>query len=96
MPTTKNDYKRILVESMCWRDSTVYAREHVFTPQQLGMITPLELKRWMCNKAYGTPNPTDDDDPTEERANSLEYYKKAISSFMPSRLPQWDVHRTYR
>ena len=38
----------------------------------------------MCNKAYGTPNPSPTDNPSECRANTctLEQGKKAISDFL--------------
>ena len=40
-------------------------------------------------KTFGTPNPTNDVNPTECRSSSLEYWKKAISFFMPNRLIVW-------
>ena len=40
---------------------------------------------------YGSPNPTDEDNPTKGRSSSIEFGKKAISYFMPNRLAHWDV-----
>jgi hypothetical protein len=45
----------------------------------------------MCVKAHGTPEPGPDDNPTEARSSSLEFWKKAISSFMLNRLMAWNV-----
>ena len=36
----------------------------------------------MCNKAYGTPNPSPTVNPSECRASTLEQGKKAISDFL--------------
>jgi hypothetical protein len=60
MPTTMSDdidsaerCKSALVKFMSWRDGTSYAKDHEFTQQQLGAITPEEIHRWMCLKVYG-------------------------------------------
>ena len=47
------------------------------------------MLRWMNLKAFGTPNPENDVNLTECRSSSLEYWKKAISLFMPNRLIVW-------
>ena len=75
---------------MSYRDGVVYDRNASFTPAELGQVTADEVCRYFNFKAYGTPTPTDDDRPTEARANTLEYWKKALSSFMPNRNHQWD------
>jgi hypothetical protein len=41
-------------------------------------------------KCYGTPNPRENDRPTEGRSSSAEFIKKAISHFMPNRLMGWN------
>jgi hypothetical protein len=46
----------------------------------------------MCqNKAYGTPEPDPDANPTQARSTSLLYWKKAISHYMPNCLMPWDA-----
>jgi len=42
-------------------------------------------------KAFGNPDPLEDANPTHCRSSTLEYYKKAISSYMPNRLSQWNA-----
>jgi hypothetical protein len=36
------------------------------------------------------PDPAPSDNPTHGRCSSLEYYKKALSYFMPNRHNEWD------
>jgi hypothetical protein len=89
MPS-KNDYKPILIRFMSYRDNVAYPREHEFTADYFGQITPTEVARWMCSVAYGIAEPGPDDNPTGARSTSIEYNKKAISSFMPNKLMGWN------
>mgnify|MGYP006197484805 FL=1 len=41
-------------------------------------------------KVHGRPDPGHDDNPTLGRSSSLEYYKKALSYFIPYRLASWN------
>ena len=84
-------YKSTLIKFMSWRDGASYAKDHEFTQQQLGAITPEEIHRWMCLKVYGMEEPGPGDNPTEGRSNSLLYWKKALSFFMPNNGPAWNV-----
>jgi hypothetical protein len=68
-----------------------YEKDHVFSQEELAALTPNDIKRWMCVKAYGTPEPGMDANPTECRSTSIAFWKKAISSFMPNRLMQWNA-----
>jgi hypothetical protein len=45
----------------------------------------------MCQKAYGTPEPNPDANPAQARSSSLEYWKKAISFYMPNLLMPWNA-----
>jgi hypothetical protein len=45
----------------------------------------------MCLKVYGKEDLGPEDNPIHGRASSLEYYKKALSYFMPNRLMAWNV-----
>jgi hypothetical protein len=40
-------------------------------------------------KAFGVPDPPSDANPTFAQSNSLAYWNKAISFFMPDRLVVW-------
>jgi len=70
-----------------------YAWDHVYTIAELNSITPIDVKRWMCLKAYGSADPEDGANPTLCRSNSLKYWKKALSFFMPNRLMEWSTTR---
>jgi len=61
------------------------------TQERLLQLTPCDIERWMKTKAYRTPDPGNDANPTEARSNSLEYWKKALPSYMPNRLMTWNV-----
>jgi hypothetical protein len=45
----------------------------------------------MCHKVYGKEEPDEDDNPIEGHSNSLLYWKKAISFFMPNHQQTWDA-----
>jgi len=44
----------------------------------------------MAFKVYGCPDPNGDDNPTLGRSTSLQYYKKALSYFVPNKLASWN------
>jgi HEPN domain-containing protein len=76
---------------MSFRNGQAYAQNSEFTDNQLAEITPNDLARWFCLKAYGVADPAPNANPTVGRSSSLEFYKKAISYYMPNRLSAWDV-----
>jgi hypothetical protein len=41
-------------------------------------------------KCFGTPDPALDTDPKLARSNTLQFYKKAVSFFMPDHLISWN------
>jgi hypothetical protein len=84
-------YKPSLIQFMSHRDGVNYTKDHEFTQQELAAITPPELERWMCKKVYGKEEPGANNNPIQGRSNSILYWKKAISFFMPNRQPTWDV-----
>lgn len=90
-PALAKRYKPTLVAFMSHRDGQSYGKDHEFTQQELAAITPTDLHRWMCFKVYGKEEPSPDDNPVEGRSNSLLYWKKSISFFMPNRQPAWNV-----
>jgi hypothetical protein len=63
----------------------------IFSVEELGAVTPLDVYSFFCDKAYGKPDPDGDDRPTLCRSSTIEFHKKAISNFMPNRLPEWNV-----
>jgi hypothetical protein len=73
-----------------------YEKGHVFSQDGLAALTPSDIKRWMCVKAHGMPEPGPDDHPTKCtcRSSSIEFWKKIISFFMPNEQMQWNVVST--
>ena len=74
-------------------DNAAYGPARVYTVEELYSLTPTDVVRWMKMKAYGTPDPANDANPTMARLNLLKYWKKAISFFMPNRLMVWNEAR---
>jgi hypothetical protein len=89
MVQKKNDYHATLIRFMTFTNGIAYAKDHQFVQDELAPLTPDDVARWMCQKAYGTPEP--DANPTQARSSSLEYWKKAISFYMPNVLMPWNA-----
>ncbi|OWZ03196.1 hypothetical protein PHMEG_00025112 [Phytophthora megakarya] len=85
-----NRYKAELVKFMSFKDDSTYATDHTFTMESLLEITPGHICHWMNKRAYGEPEPSDDAKPVSARSSTLEFAKKAISSFMPRVNATWD------
>lgn len=83
-------YKPTLVSMMSYLDSVQYDKDHTFTDVQLGLVTAADVLRWMNVKTFGIPDPPLDANPTLARSNSIKYWKKALSFFMPNRLMAWN------
>jgi hypothetical protein len=83
------NYQATMVEFMSHFHGLIYPKNHRFTRSELLEITPLEIKRWMCDKAFGTPDIGLRDRPSKGRSSSLSYYKKALSHFMPNKSVPW-------
>ena len=62
-----------------------------FTNEELFNLTPDYIDTYLANKAIGTTQPLDTDEPSQGRSNSIEYAKKAILYFMPNKLMKWDL-----
>ncbi len=89
--TTEEQYFPYLRQFMSWKDNVEYDDETVFSQAQLLSIRPVHLTRYMCLLSYKKEQPGPTDKPTEKRASGLEFFKKAISSFMPNRNVPWNV-----
>lgn len=85
-----NDYRPHLAKLMSFLDNVKYPKETVFTQERLLQIKPNDILRWMNVRAFGVPNPPPNANPLGARPTSIEYWKKAISSFMPNRLHPWN------
>jgi hypothetical protein len=89
----EQSYKPILIEMMSYLDqpAVAYTVDHEFTQEQLAALTPASIMQFFNFRAFGVPNPPQghDVDPLL-RSNTLKYWKKALSHFMPNRMMAWN------
>lgn len=90
-PTKEQRYKATLISLFSHKDEIQYAKDHEFTEAELTALVPGDICRFMKWKAYGNPDANIEmDNPTEGRSSALEFYKKAISFFIPMRNATWN------
>ena len=56
-------------------------------------MEPVDIVRYFYFRAFQTIEPEETARPTHIRANTLGYFKKALSSYMPRRNMTWDPVR---
>jgi hypothetical protein len=61
-----------------------------FTVDELSAITPQDLITWMTFKLYNKETADEDEVPLRGSHNSIDFYKKSISYFMPQKDQKWD------
>ena len=89
----RNDYYTEIAQFMSFMDGIEYPRNdnsHVFPQERLLEITDLDVVSYFNFKAYHNTNPSPSDQPIYCRSSTLEYKKKAISSFLPRQNMPWD------
>jgi hypothetical protein len=64
-------YKAILVCFMSFLKEHEYDKDYEFSQEELGAVTPIDVKKYMCYRAYGTAEPGPDDQPLHVRSSSL-------------------------
>ena len=88
-------YKRVLDNLMSSvhrsEDGQVYPYKREYTNAGLREVTPAEMVRWMNLKTFGVAKRARNTDTVRPmvRANSLAFWKKAISFSLPDRLHGW-------
>jgi hypothetical protein len=88
-----NDYKPYLVKMMNYLDDPdpPYTNKTVFSVEQLSAVTADDFIRHVNIKVYGVAEPPADHTfAPQHRTSTVEYMKKAISSYMPNRLMPWN------
>ena len=68
-----------------------YENDYDFSNEELGAIKLSDVKRYMEKRAYGVENPPDHVNPNLARSTSVEFWKKAISYYMPNKLMAWNA-----
>ena len=89
----RNDYYTKIAQFMSFLDGIEYPRNdnsHVFPQERLLEITDFDVVLYFNFKAYHNANPSPSDQPIYCRSSTLEYKKKAISSFLPRQNMPWD------
>ena len=82
-------YKAVLGKLMCHLDGIPYDASHAHSADRLARITPEDILSWFNLKCFGSSTPDEDARPLV-RSSSLEFWKKALNSFMPNRLMVWN------
>jgi hypothetical protein len=88
-----NNYYSEIAQFMSFMDGIEYTRNdnsHVFPQERLLEITDLDVVSYFNFKAYHNANPSPSNQPIYCRSSTLEYKKKAISSFLPRQNMPWD------
>ena len=88
-------YKQVLCRFMTFyhereNDDAYDPDTQQFTDEELLSITPDDLVRWLNLRCFGVQQPTADMRPTLARSQSVKFWKKCISFFMPNRHMQWN------
>jgi hypothetical protein len=90
--TMVETYKAVLVLFMSHLNGHEHAKDHDFSQEELGPVKPIDLKRCTCCRACGTPElGHPDDHPIFARSSLLEFWNKAISFHMPTKLMSWNT-----
>ena len=84
-------YKSVLVRLLSFLDDVKYSKETIFPKERLAMLKPDDLMRFFNSKIFGAENPTDEQRLRPQlRSTCVEFWKKALSYYMPNRLMQWN------
>ncbi|KAG9411958.1 hypothetical protein AC1031_017595 [Aphanomyces cochlioides] len=83
-------YRAIFARFMSMKDGVSYTADKTFSTEELLLVTPIDVCRWLNRRAYDEESPPDNAKPIHARSTTLEFDKKAISSFMPRRTLPWD------
>jgi hypothetical protein len=88
---TNSKYKATFDAFMSFVHQREYSREYEYTVEEKSALTPSDVVRWMNVKTFGIEDPPIDANPVHARSSSLEFWKKAISFYMPNRLVPWST-----
>ena len=80
------DYLRTLHPEIAFNDSPP-------SPEELLVVTPESIANYFKLKVYGMEDPGENDHPILLRSNSLRYYERSVSAFLPRKAAMWDPTR---
>ena len=76
---------------MSYLDGVLYGMDSEISKERLNELEPEDLMRYFYFKTFGLEDPTDEEKQRPKlRSSCIEFWKKALSSFMPNRLMHWD------
>ncbi len=78
-----NSYPYCLNSLMSFLNKTEYNDATRFSQEQLVAVTYINVYRYLANKAYGTPEPSQDNLPEKCCSTTIKYHKRVISLYMP-------------
>lgn len=84
-------YRGVLLKFMSFLHGTSYPKAHEFSQAVLLEITPEDIHRYFCLRAFGSQVISSKSTPKLLRDSTLQQYKKAIFHFMPNKGPSWEV-----
>ena len=85
-------YHSCLAKFMSFRDKVDYVgKNHVFQDDHLSKVTAIEIAEWMAFKVNRTRYSHPKAHSLFGCSNSMKYWKKSISYFIPHRNLPWDV-----
>jgi len=83
-------YLGVLNAFLSYCDGIRYDSTHVHEEERLEQITPSDIVRYFNFKCYGVEDPNSEMVPTQCWSNSVLYWKKAISYYMPQKMEVWN------
>lgn len=81
---SKNRYRTFMLMFISFRDGFEYSNDAEFSDKELTAMTP---------EAYSKVNPDENQRPLHARSTTLEFIKKSIPHFVPSKSSNWDPMR---
>jgi hypothetical protein len=75
---------------MLFLNKREYNEATAFSQDWLEAVTNINVYRYLANKAYGTPEPGQDNLPEKCHSSTIKYHKKAVSQYMPHQNMVWD------
>lgn len=85
----KQHYVVSLMSFVHGRVDDPYPKTIQFSKAEMLEVRPSDIKRWLAYRAYGDPDPSPADNPTQERSASLKKAKHSVSVCMPNRHVKW-------
>ena len=87
MVEDEDRYKTCLMAFMSFKNNKSYNADYEFTQAEFLEITPNDICRYFKYRTYGDADANEDkENPIQARSNSVKFWKKSISYFMPNNL----------